>query len=47
MISYWFEHIGKMWIVYAYKDTARLYPVQSCFTRKEAVKVSEKLNKQG
>jgi hypothetical protein len=42
MKSYWFEKVGKMWVVYCYRDLERLYAVQSCFTRREAKRISEK-----
>jgi hypothetical protein len=43
MMSYWFERSGKMWRVYAYRDTQRLYAVQDCFTRKQAKELCERL----
>lgn len=44
MISYWFERIGKMWRVYAYKDLERAYAIQDCFTRREARAIAERLD---
>lgn len=44
MLSYGFERTGSMWTVFAYTDIQRAYAIQSCFTRKQAKTLADKLN---
>lgn len=49
MLSYGVEKWGRgrtqKWVVCAYRDTARLYAVQDCFTLRQASAVAERLNR--